>query len=133
MGRAADKLDLAIAKSDLGYELEEVTDLYDSYGDVNEDAMAQEYGMKRDENGDIVFAQMNEDGRLSFASDLVPYDPMFNGKWVEVEGVEVKMPDYDFSQHDWVMRVESDIGWPMFWRCAALSLRFVCACVLGAT
>ena len=91
--------------------------------------------MKRDENGDIVFAQLDEDGKLTFAPDVAPYDPMFNGKWVEIDGVEVKMPDYDFSQHDWVLRVDSDIGWTTFWRCAPCGCFCVCGipCVLRAT
>lgn len=46
------------------------------------------------------------------------YDPMYNGKWVDIQGAEMKMPDYDFSEYDWMARVPSDIGWPMFWECA---------------
>eukprot|EP00892_Ulva_mutabilis_P009674 jgi/Ulvmu1/7079/UM033_0140.1 len=43
------------------------------------------------------------------------YDPMYHGKWVDIQGAEMKMPDYDFSEYDWMSRVPSDIGWPMFW------------------
>lgn len=101
---------------------------YDSTGEREDDqTLAQKYGVKRDENGDIVFAQMDEAGKLSFSPDVEPYDPMFNGKWVHMDGVDVKMPDYDFSQHDWVTRVESDIGWPMFWRYGQLD--FICVVV----
>lgn len=47
------------------------------------------------------------------------YDPMYKGKWVDVQGAEMKMPDYDFSNYDWMSRVPTDIGWPMFWECAS--------------
>jgi hypothetical protein len=110
--------------SDIGPQYEQVHNLYNEEGELDEAKMASKYGMKVDENGDIVFAQRDEQGNLSFAPDVEPYDPMFHGKWVEIDGVEVKMPDYDFSQHDWILRVESDIGWQMFWRYAAHS--FVC-------
>lgn len=44
------------------------------------------------------------------------YDPMYHGKWVDVQGASMKMPDYDFSQYDWMSRVPTDIGWPTFWK-----------------
>lgn len=51
------------------------------------------------------------------------YDPMYHGKWVDIQGAEMKMPDYDFSEDDWMSRVPTDIGWPMFWECVC------CPCV----
>lgn len=45
------------------------------------------------------------------------YDPMYHGKWVDIQGAEMKMPDYDFSEYEWMSRVSTDIGWPMFWEC----------------
>lgn len=110
---------MAVEEVDFDREYQVVDHRYD------EDTIASEFGVKRDENGDIVFAQLDDEGKLSFAPDVAPYDPMFNGKWVEIDGVDVKMPDYDFSQHDWVLRVETDIGWPMFWRYAPCG----CFCV----
>jgi hypothetical protein len=53
-------------------------------------------------------------------SGYISPDPMFHGKWVEIEGVDVKMPDYDFAEYSWMQRVSSDIGWPAFWRYEAL-------------
>lgn len=50
------------------------------------------------------------------------YDPMYHGKWIDVQGASMKMPDYDFSQYDWMSRVPTDIGWPTFWKCAFFCL-----------
>lgn len=93
------------------------------YSIVEGESGEQEHGVRRNEDGDIEFAQRDSMGELTFEKvdkytglAIEAYDPMVNGKWVEIDGVDVKMPDYDFSQHDWMLRVETDIGWPMFWR-----------------
>jgi hypothetical protein len=123
---AEERFQLAALESGVGSELEVVEEHYTPDGELDEDRMASEYGVKRDKNGDIVFAQRDDEGMLTFDPAVEPYDPMFHGKWVEIDGVEVKMPDYDFSQHDWISRVESDIGWPAFWKYVAHGVSVVC-------
>lgn len=128
---ATEDLDLTAAEAEEAAQYEVVEPRYNEWGEVDEAKIASEFGVKRDEDGDIVFAQRDRQGNLTFEPDVEPHDPMFHGKWVEIDGVEVKMPDYDFSQHDWILRVEDDIGWPTFWKYATHA--FVSLCGLQTT
>ena len=54
-----------------------------------------------------------------------PHDRWQHSRMESLDGQHIRVPDYDFSNMQWAGCVAEDVGWQLFWKCAA-SLSRVC-------